>query len=122
MTVRVRRAHADDLPALLALFQELDRLQRDWRLFTPRPGVTDERSLEVSGVIVREGRRREGIGRLLMQEAVRFSRERGLRWVTLHTFGPNRGAMEFWEGLGFTPRVVELASPVDDLSRRLLDG
>lgn len=164
MTVRVRRAHPDDLPALLRLFQELDRLQRDWRLFTPRPGVTDEvvrkyrealtrtdvlvavaedgaevvgmafaeprtpsrfsdeRSLEVSGVIVREGRRREGIGRLLMEEAVRFARERGLRWVTLHTFGPNRGAMEFWEGLGFTPRVVELASPVDDLSRRLLDG
>jgi ribosomal protein S18 acetylase RimI-like enzyme len=164
VTVRVRRAGGDDLPALLELFGELDRLQREWRVFTPRPGVTDEvsgkyrealshrdvlvavaeddsdvvgmavgeprtpsrfsdeRSLEVSGVIVREDRRREGIGRLLMQEAVRFARERGLGWVTLHTFSPNRAAMEFWEGLGFGHRVVELASPIDDLSRRLLDG
>jgi ribosomal protein S18 acetylase RimI-like enzyme len=163
VTVRVRRAGGDDLPALLGLFGELDRLQREWRVFTPRPGVTDEvsgkyrdalshrdvlvavaeegpevvgmavgeprtpsrfsdeRSLEVSGVIVREDRRREGIGRLLMQEAVRFARERGLGWVTLRTFSPNRAAMEFWEGLGFSHRVVELASPLDDLARRLLD-
>ncbi len=161
MTVRVRRARAEDLPDLLALFAELDRLQRDWRVFTPRPGVSDEvarkyreavgradamvavaedggkivgmayaepqtpsrfsdeRSLEVSGVIVREGRRREGIGRLLMQEAVRFAREKGLRWVTLHTFGPNKDAMEFWENLGFSQRVVQLSSQVDDLARRL---
>jgi ribosomal protein S18 acetylase RimI-like enzyme len=161
VTVRVRRARHEDLPSVLALFDELDRLQRDWRLFTPRPGTTDEvrrkyaeamtrsdvmvavaeegtevvgmafaeartpsrfsdeRSLEVSGVIVRAERRREGIGRLLVQEAVRFARERGLRWVSLRTFGPNAEAMGFWEGLGFTARVVELVSPVDDLARRV---
>jgi hypothetical protein len=26
----------DDLPALLGLIHELDRLQRGWRVFTPR--------------------------------------------------------------------------------------
>ena len=161
MNVRVRRARRDDLPSVLSLFDELDRLQRDWRLFTPRPGVadevrrkyaealtrsdvmvavaedggdvvgmafaeertpsrfSDERSLEVSGVIVRAERRREGIGRLLVQEAVRFARERGVRWVSLRTFGPNAEAMDFWEGLGFTARVVELVSPVEDLEGRL---
>jgi GNAT superfamily N-acetyltransferase len=164
VTVRVRRARAGDLPAVLGLIEELDRLQRDWRLFTPRPGVaddvrrtyrtaltrsdvllalaedggdavgmafaeprmpsrfSDERSLEVSGVIVREGRRGEGIGRLLMQEAVRFALEQDLNWVTLHTFGPNRSATEFWEALGFTTRVVELAAPLEDLHRRLRPG
>jgi ribosomal protein S18 acetylase RimI-like enzyme len=161
MTVRVRRARRGDLPSVLALFDELDRLQRDWRLFTPRPGVadevrrkyaeamtrsdvmvavaedgaevvgmafaeaqmpsrfSDERSLEISGVVVRAERRREGIGRLLVQEAVRFARERGLRWVSLRTYGPNVEAMEFWEGLGFRARVVELVSPVDDLAGRV---
>jgi ribosomal protein S18 acetylase RimI-like enzyme len=161
VTVRVRRARADDLPDLLSLFHELDRLQREWRVFTPRPGVSDavvetyrdalerpdalvavaddggeivgmafaqprapsrfsdERSLEVSGVVVRVDRRREGIGHLLMREAVRFAQERGIAWVTLKTFSPNRAAMEFWEGLGFTPRVVELAAPVDDLRKRV---
>jgi GNAT superfamily N-acetyltransferase len=161
VTVRVRRARREDLPSVLSLFDELDGLQRDWRLFTPRPGVaddvrrkyagamtrsdvmvavaedgaevvgmafaeartpsrfSDERSVEISGVIVRAERRREGIGRLLVQEAVRFARELGLPWASLRTYGPNAEAMEFWESLGFTARVVELVSPVDDLARRL---
>jgi ribosomal protein S18 acetylase RimI-like enzyme len=164
VTVRVRRARADDLLDLLGLFHELDRLQRDWRVFTPRPGVSDavvesyrdaleradalvavaddgreivgmvfaeprtpsrfsdERSLEVSGLVVRVDRRREGIGHLLMREAVRFAREHRISWVTVKTFSPNRAATEFWEGLGFTPRVVELAVPVDDLGKRVSSG
>lgn len=161
MSVRVRRARADDVPDLLSLFRELDRLQRDWRVFTPRPGISDavvdsyrdalgrpdelvavaedggdvvgmafarprtpsrfsdERSLDVSGVVVRVDRRGEGIGHLLIREVVRFAHELGISWVTLKTFSPNRDAMEFWEGLGFTPRVVELAVPLDDLRKRL---
>lgn len=164
MTVRVRRARPEDLPVLLELFDELDQVQREWRLFTPRPGVSDEvaaryrraltqtdavavlaedgdgqpvgmafaepripsrfsdeRALEISGVIVREDRRREGIGQLLVAEAVRYARERGLGWITLRTFGPNRGATEFWEALGFTPRVVELVAPLDDVAGHLGD-
>jgi hypothetical protein len=27
--------------------------------------------------------------------------------------------MEFWEGLGFTARVIELVCPLDDLARRV---
>jgi GNAT superfamily N-acetyltransferase len=40
--VNVRRATPEDVPALVALFQELDRMQSDWRVFTPRPGFYDE--------------------------------------------------------------------------------
>ena len=39
--------------------------------------------------------------------------------VTLKTFAPNRGAMAFWEGLGFTPRVVQLTSATSSLEDRL---
>src|SRR5262245_18572296 len=42
VSVRVRQATPDDVPALVALFQELDRMQADWRVFTPRPGLYDE--------------------------------------------------------------------------------
>jgi GNAT superfamily N-acetyltransferase len=80
---------------------------------------SDERSLEVSGVVVRVDRRREGIGHLLVREPVRFAHEHGISWITVKTFSPNRDALEFWEGLGFTPRVVELAAPVDDLRKRV---
>jgi len=40
--VRVRLATPEDVPSLVALFHELDRMQADWRVFTPRPGFYDE--------------------------------------------------------------------------------
>jgi GNAT superfamily N-acetyltransferase len=148
--VKVRQATPEDVPALVALFQELDRMQSDWRVFTPRPGFydevglkyreamstenavvlvaedegeivgmaygeiripsrfSDERALELSGVVVRTGYRGRGVGRALVQEAARFAGELGVEWVELKTFAPNQGAMAFWEGLGFTPRVVQM--------------
>jgi GNAT superfamily N-acetyltransferase len=160
--VKVRQATPEDVPSLVALFQELDRMQADWRVFTPRPGFydevgdryreamnnpdavvlvvvddegevvgmsygeartpsrfSDERALELSGVVVRAGYRGRGVGRELVHEAARFAAERGVAWIELKTFAPNRGAMEFWEDLGFTPRVVQLTSDVRELLERL---
>ena len=136
-------------------------MQRDWRVFTPRPGFYDEvgrkfrdamgrpdsvvlvaeadgdvvgmaygearmpsrfsgeRALEVSGVVVRADHRGKGVGRALVREASRFAAERGIPWMELKTFAPNRGAMDFWESLGFTPRVVQLTASTTALNRRL---
>jgi ribosomal protein S18 acetylase RimI-like enzyme len=162
--VRVRRAHSTDVPALVGFFTELDRMQREWRVFTPRPGFydevaqkyraaitgrdqlvlvaeegedlvgmayaeartpsrfSDERALELSGVVVRSDVRGQGVGRALVAEATRFAQERGIPWVELKTFSPNQGAMEFWESLGFTPRVVQLTSSASALAGRLRDA
>jgi len=159
--VKVRQATPEDVPALVALFQELDRMQSDWRVFTPRPGFydevgakyqeamqtenavvvvaedegeivgmaygevripsrfSDERALELSGVVVRTGYRGRGVGRALVQEAARFAGEMGVEWVELKTFAPNQGAMAFWEGLGFTPRVVQMTQGTKALVQRL---
>ncbi len=163
--MKVRQATPEDVPALVALFQELDRMQADWRVFTPRPGFfdevgekyreamnnpdavvlvveddegeavgmaygeartpsrfSDERALELSGVVVRAGYRGRGVGRELVQEAARFADERGIAWVELKTFSPNRGAMEFWENMGFEARVIQLTSPTRELLERLAEG
>ncbi|MGH2636289.1 MAG: GNAT family N-acetyltransferase [Actinomycetota bacterium] len=163
--MKVRQATPEDVPALVALFQELDRMQADWRVFTPRPGFfdevgekyreamnnpdavvlvvdddegevvgmaygeartpsrfSDERALELSGVVIRSGYRGRGVGRELVQEAARFAHERGIAWIELKTFAPNRGAMEFWENLGFEARVVQLTSPTRELLERLAEG
>jgi ribosomal protein S18 acetylase RimI-like enzyme len=159
--VKVRQATPDDVPSLVALFQELDRMQSDWRVFTPRPGFydevgdkyresiekqnavvlvaeddaevvgmaygevrvpsrfSDERALELSGVVVRSGFRGRGVGRELVHEAARFAQERDVEWIELKTFAPNQGAMEFWETLGFTPRVVQLTQTTDALLETL---
>jgi GNAT superfamily N-acetyltransferase len=163
--VKVRQATPEDVPSLVALFQELDRMQADWRVFTPRPGFydevgikyreamnnpdavvlvgtdddgevvgmaygeartpsrfSDERALELSAVVVRSGYRGRGVGRVLVQEAAGFAKERGIAWVELKTFSPNRGAMEFWENLGFEPRVIQLTTSTRDLVDRLAQG
>ncbi len=163
--MKVRQATPEDVPALVAMFQELDRMQADWRVFTPRPGFfdevgekyreamnnpdavvlmveddegeavgmaygeartpsrfSDERALELSGVVVRAGYRGRGVGRELVQEAARFADERGIAWIELKTFSPNRGAMEFWETMGFEARVVQLTTPTRELLERLADG
>jgi GNAT superfamily N-acetyltransferase len=162
--VQVRTALPEDVPSLVALFQELDRLQSDWRVFTPRPGFydqvgekyreametedamvlvaedegeivgmaygevrqpsrfSDERALELSGVIVRSGYRGRGVGRHLVHEAARWARDSQVAWIELKTFAPNRGAMTFWEELGFTPRVVQLTSATRDLLERMDRG
>jgi GNAT superfamily N-acetyltransferase len=160
--VRVRQANPQDVPALVALFQELDSMQRDWRVFTPRPGFydevghkyreamrmhdavvlvaehedgdivgmaygevnvpsrfSDERALEISGVVVRAGHRGRGVGRALVREAARFASTHAVPWVTLKTFAPNEGSTAFWEGLGFTPRVVQLTSSTSALEDRM---
>lgn len=162
--MKVRQATPEDVPSLVALFQELDRMQADWRVFTPRPGFydevgeryreamnnpdavvlvvvddegevvgmaygesrtpsrfSDERALELSGVVVRAGYRGRGVGRELVHEAARFAAERQIAWIELKTFAPNRGAMEFWEDLGFTPRVVQLTSNARELLERLAE-
>ena len=160
--MKVRQATPEEVPALVALFQELDRMQADWRVFTPRPGFydevgekyqeainhpdavvlvvedderdvvgmaygearvpsrfSDERALELSGVVVRAGYRGRGVGRELVAEAARFAEARDIDWIELKAFAPNRGAMEFWEDLGFTPRVIQLTSWTKDLVERL---
>jgi len=155
--LKVRQAVPEDLPAVVSLFQELDRLQRDWRVFTPRPGIydevavkyreamqaddrlvvvaeengdvvgmayaesrvpsrfSDERALEISGVMVRAGHRGRGVGRAMVEELASFATARGVNWIELKSFLPNETAMEFWRALGFTPRVVQLIARADDV-------
>lgn len=159
--MKVRRAGDPDLPAITALFEELDGLQRDWRVFTPRPGFydwvadkyrqalntdealvlvaedggdivgmaygeiqvpsrfSDERALDLSGVVVRAGYRGKGVGRALVAGAADFAAESGIGHVTLNTFSQNANAMAFWQAMGFSPRVVQLTAPAQELRARL---
>ena len=157
--MQVRQASPEDLPDLIRLFEELERMQRDWRVFTPRPGFydevasrfhqafhstdrvvlvaedegevvgmaygevripsrfSDERSLEISGVVVRSGYRGKGAGRALVEEGARFAKEHGVSWIEVKSFWPNKPSMDFWSALGFTPRVVQLVASTEEAAR-----
>jgi ribosomal protein S18 acetylase RimI-like enzyme len=158
---RIRPARAEDLDAALQLFADLDRHQREWRVFPPRRSLrhetaeryrralddpafrhavaveghhlvgmalgeivagstfSDERALEISGVMVLEARRGQGIGRALVADLVAFGRERGVARVFVRVFARNESAVRFWASLGMEPRVVQLTGSIEAVEGRL---
>ena len=68
---------------------------------------------------VRDDRRRQGIGRALVQYAVALTRAAGGTWVEVCTGDDNAPAQALYAGAGFVPgprmRVLELEVPPDDL-------
>ena len=72
------------------------------------------------GVYVKEGRRGSGIGRFLLDEAVRRSPGLGLKTLTAGVFGHNEPSLRLFEAFGFErwafyPGVAELDGVERDL-------
>ena len=78
--------------------------------------ISDERSAELSNVVVREEARRRGIGEALVTEVGRWASGRGVRRVVIKTYASNDLAMRFWETLGFRPRYVQLTAVAEELA------
>jgi putative acetyltransferase len=53
------------------------------------------------GLMVASTHRRRGIGRALLDEAVRWARERGVTKLELHVFPHNDAAIQLYESYGF---------------------
>jgi putative acetyltransferase len=53
------------------------------------------------GLMVAVDHRRRGIGRALLEEAVRWARESGIRKLELHVFPWNEPALRLYESFGF---------------------
>ena len=77
--------------------------------------VSDERSLELTSVVVRPGDRGRGIGRTIVEDLLAFGRSRGVRVVSLRVFAENRDAVTFWTSLGLRPRIVQMVGEVGHL-------
>jgi len=76
---------------------------------------SDEPAMELSSVVVAPSHRGRGIGRALALAVAGFARDRGVRLLTLKTFAHNESALEFWRGIGFQPRMVQMVAPPDTL-------
>ena len=110
--VKIRDAPLDDLPAIVEIYNSTVPS----RMVTADPEPV---SVEVS-VYVSEKHRRRGIGRLLLEEAIRLAPELGLKTLTGGIFGHNVPSIRLFEGLGFErwahyPKVAELDGVERDL-------
>ncbi len=63
---------------------------------------------KVHDLMVREGTRRRGVGRLLMEHAMGALREMGCERIVLSTAAVNETAQKFFASLGFRPTMVEM--------------
>ncbi len=75
---------------------------------------SDERSLEVSGVVVRASARGRGVGRRLVEALFERAADLGLDALDLRVFMANEEARAFWASLGFVDRYVQMVARVGD--------
>lgn len=68
---------------------------------------------KVDALVVAEKHRGQGIGNLLLAEAERLTRERGLSRMMLHVIEGNDGAVETYRRFGFRPHSINMAKPLD---------
>jgi ribosomal protein S18 acetylase RimI-like enzyme len=78
---------------------------------------SDEPAVELSGVVVSPEHRDRGVGTALAAEVGRFAERQGVRQVVIKTFARNTDALEFWRGLGFEARMVQMVADPAELGR-----
>ncbi len=159
-SVAVRVARTEDLPALLAMWEELRRIGSRIERVVPVPdedglldrlaavtadpdsralvatldgevaGMTvlsvtayaplfDQRAVHTHYLHVRDGFRRQGVGKALLASAVSFADEVGAEHVLTSVLPQMRDTQRFYARLGFGPVVVRRSVPVSVLRRRL---
>jgi GNAT superfamily N-acetyltransferase len=66
----------------------------------------------VHDIVVDQAERRTGVAGALMEAAVAWVREQGVRSVMLWTAAPNEGAQHLFERLGFRRTMIEMTRDV----------
>ena len=64
---------------------------------------------EIGGLVVDEDHRCCGVGRLLMQQAEQWAREKGCSEVYLRSNVVREGAHAFYEGIGYSSAKTSMA-------------
>ena len=75
--------------------------------------MSDEVSVELSRVVVRGGRRGQGIGKTLIAAAEEWARRRGIGHLNAAVFVANESSRRFWRAAGFEVWVERMVRPVD---------
>ena len=70
------------------------------------PVINDHTELYIDDLCVDENRRKEGIGKAIYEEILRYAQMRRCYNVTLNVWSCNPGAMKFYESLGMKPQKV----------------
>ena len=106
----------DDMPADAALLIAVDESQSPAGfiyLTTEADYFTGEKLGYISDLAVAPQAEGQGVGRLLMDAAEDWTREKGYRRLTLDVFAGNERARRVYEKAGFLPAVVKYAKIIE---------
>ena len=99
------------LPGVVLVAEEIGEAEREVVGYVavkmvdtpPDPGLVPRPRAHVETLVVEEGRRRRGIGRMLMQAAREWAERRGATELILTVWNANRAAEAFYRALGYEP-------------------
>ena len=70
------------------------------------PVIADHHKLYIDDLCVDENHRKEGIGKAIYEEILRYAKMRRCYNVTLNVWSCNPGALKFYESLGMKPQKI----------------
>ena len=70
------------------------------------PVIADHTELYIDDLCVDENHRKEGIGKAIYEEILRYAKMRRCYNVTLNVWSCNPGALKFYESLGMKPQKI----------------
>lgn len=86
---------------------DADDRPRGWLHAQRQVSLTDDPTALVSGLVVDEGQRGRGLGRLLMRAAEDWARTQGLAILRLRSRSTRSGAHAFYRALGYEELKVQ---------------
>ena len=107
---RFRDAAADPQALLLVAEQEGRLVGMGLGHVRPVSTYSEELALDISNVVVAASHRGSSVGRAIVDALAAFGREKGVTRATVRVFAENARAVDFWERLGFRPRLVQLVA------------
>ncbi|TGK13119.1 GNAT family N-acetyltransferase [Leptospira fletcheri] len=71
-----------------------------------KPYLEEERNLFIDLTVTKQGKRKSGFMKPLVEAAFRWAKENGIRAVELRAVAENENAVAFWKAMGFDPFYV----------------
>jgi GNAT superfamily N-acetyltransferase len=99
--IRTRMAQLATLPDHAIIVAELERAVCGWVHVHPHRSLVSGERADIYGLVVARAVRRRGIGRMLMAEAERWARERGLELVVLRSNVQRSESHSFYPAIGY---------------------
>lgn len=74
---------------------------------------TKEKQAHITDIVVTKEAEGKGVGKLLMQKAEEWAKEKHARWITLHVFAENIHAQAVYEKVGYQKEWIRYLKQVD---------